>query len=64
MFGHPGSTVVEREGDTDPAQNERECEERRTSVNAVMSVTPGVCRHLERVILLGTGSYVSAPGLN
>ena len=29
-----------------------------------MSVTPGVCRHLERVILLGTGSYVSAPGLN
>ena len=34
MFGHPGSTAVEREGDTDPAQNERECEKRRTSVNA------------------------------
>ena len=34
MFGHPGSTAVEREGDTDPAQNERECERRRTSVNA------------------------------
>ena len=29
-----------------------------------MSVAPGVCRHLERVILFGTGSYECAPGLN
>ena len=46
MFGHPGSTAVEREGDIDPAQNERECE------NAGRAWTPD-----ER----DTGS-VSAPG--